>query len=139
MDVALTWYREQGIEPPANAFLRRLIRSTLRMHEAEFCAHLAAQLPPALCQALEALLAGLVPTSFTPVRTEADLIPWHESFETPPVPSSPCASRPRSPVASGSAGQRSLHLDGHLFDRAGERKRQCVREVHRRAHIHADV
>jgi len=25
--VPLTWYREQGIEPPVNAFLRRFIRS----------------------------------------------------------------------------------------------------------------
>jgi hypothetical protein len=31
VDVALTWYREQGIELPASAFLRRLLRSTLRM------------------------------------------------------------------------------------------------------------
>jgi hypothetical protein len=60
MDVALTWYREHGIEPPANAFLRRLIRSTLRTHEAEFCVHIAVQLPPALCQALEALLEPAV-------------------------------------------------------------------------------
>ena len=56
LDVALTWYREQGIEPPAQAFLRRLIRSTLRTHEVECCTHMAAQFPPALCQALDALL-----------------------------------------------------------------------------------
>jgi hypothetical protein len=31
VDVAVTWYREQGIELPASAFLRRLLRSTLRM------------------------------------------------------------------------------------------------------------
>jgi Domain of unknown function (DUF4158) len=68
MDVARTWYREQGIEPPANAFLRWLLRSTLRTHEAEFCTQMAAQLPPALCQALDALLE---PAAAPPQREES--------------------------------------------------------------------
>ena len=54
VDVALPWYREQGIELPASAFLRRLLRSTLRTHETEFCAQFAAQLAPTLAQALDA-------------------------------------------------------------------------------------
>jgi Domain of unknown function (DUF4158) len=53
VDVALTWYREQGMEPPASAFLRRLLRSTLRTHETEFCTQCAAQLPPTLPLALD--------------------------------------------------------------------------------------
>ena len=60
VDIALTWYREQGIELPASPFLRRLLRSTLRTHEAEFCAQFAAQLAPTLSQALDMLLEPAV-------------------------------------------------------------------------------
>jgi hypothetical protein len=78
VDVALTWYREQGIEPPANAFLRRLLRSTLRMHETECCAQFAAQLPPTLPQALDVLLEPAVP----PQQGEASM----ESPGEDPIP-----------------------------------------------------
>jgi hypothetical protein len=60
VDVALTWYREQSIEPLASAFLRRLLPSTLRTHETEFCAQFTAQLPLTLPHALDTLLEPAV-------------------------------------------------------------------------------
>jgi TnpA family transposase len=80
VDVALTWYCEQGIEPPASAFLRRLLRSTLRTHETEFCAQFAAQLPPTLPQALDVLLEPAVPPQQAETSIESpgeDPIPFN--------------------------------------------------------------
>jgi hypothetical protein len=78
VDVALTWYREQGIEPPASAFLRRLLRSTLRTHETAFCAQFAAQLPPTLPPALDVFLEPAV----SPQQDETSL----ESPGEDPIP-----------------------------------------------------
>lgn len=54
--VAYSHLRAQQVEPPPPGRLRRLVRAALRMYEDRLVATVAAQLPPATCAALDALI-----------------------------------------------------------------------------------
>jgi len=54
--VAYSHLRAQHVEPPAQGRLRRLVRAALRAYEERLVADIAAQLSPATCAALDALI-----------------------------------------------------------------------------------
>jgi hypothetical protein len=61
-DAVHEWYRGRHIEPPTAGRIERLVRSTVRTHEAEICAGTAAKLLPRIRQAMDALIDASIPS-----------------------------------------------------------------------------
>jgi hypothetical protein len=55
-DMALTWFCDQRLAPPAESRLDRLIRSTLHQHETRLFTHIAARLSPHTKSGIDRLL-----------------------------------------------------------------------------------
>jgi TnpA family transposase len=61
-DAVLEWYRSRRIEPPTAGRIERLVRSTVRTHEAEIFDGTAAKLLPSTRRAMDALIDSSVPS-----------------------------------------------------------------------------
>jgi TnpA family transposase len=124
LTAALQRFRELKIEPPTPDRLERMVRSTLRTFEEDFCRQLSGQLSPATTERLDALLELPLPESVG--------VPLHDLRADP------------GPVSIGTLEEelrklailQSLELPPDIFDRIslrivnGYRRRVAVEEVH---------
>jgi hypothetical protein len=75
-DTVHEWYRSRLIEPPSAGRIERLVRSAVRMHEAEIFDGTAAKLSPRARNAMDALIDSSIPSDDPNADEESD---WHST------------------------------------------------------------